>query len=88
VVVIDHYDFFESDKRRVAADMVGAWYISTVFLGMDHSFGDGPAVLWETMVFGPEPWGDWQDRYTARADAEAGHKRIHDLILAGKPPPD
>ncbi len=28
--------------------------ISTVFLGLDHSFSDGPPLLFETMVFGGE----------------------------------
>lgn len=29
----------------------GGIEVSTVFLGMDHAFLDGPPVLWETMVF-------------------------------------
>lgn len=28
--------------------------VSTVFLGIDYSFGQGPPVLFEMMVFGPE----------------------------------
>ena len=31
------------------------WFISTVFLGLDHNFlQDGDPVLWETMVFAPD----------------------------------
>lgn len=26
--------------------------VSTVFLAIDHAFGDGPPVLYETMIFG------------------------------------
>src|SRR5215469_9801499 len=29
----------------------GETWISTVFLGIDHNYGDGPPVLWETMAF-------------------------------------
>lgn len=79
---------YHGDPRRVAISQVREWKISTVFLAIDHSFNGGAPLLWETMVFGPEPWGDWQDRYTSKADAEAGHKRIYELILAGKDPPE
>lgn len=46
--------------------------VSTVFLGLDHSFGDGPPVLWETMVFNGEHDQD-QWRYTSQEEAIAGH---------------
>lgn len=43
---------FESEDRRVGEHWVGSYRVSTVFLGIDHSFGfsEGP-VLFETMVF-------------------------------------
>lgn len=57
--------------------------LSTVWIGVDHSFGDGPPLLYETMVFDLEPpaWndvigvrhGDEQVRYATRDEAEAGH---------------
>lgn len=78
-------DAGEPDPWRVARDEVGEWNVSTVFLGVDHQFGNGPPVLWETMVFGPEPWSDWQDRYTSRADAEVGHARVVEMIRLGRP---
>lgn len=61
------------EKRHLAIDAVGDYHVSTVFLGLDHSFGRGPPLLWETMIFGPgEPDGDcW--RYSTRLDAELGH---------------
>ena len=48
--------------------------VSTVFLGIDHSFGNGEPLLFETMIFGG-PHDQFTDRYTTRADAQAGHKR-------------
>lgn len=48
--------------------------ISTVFLGLDHSFGDGPPMLFETMIFGGSLDGE-QERYSTWDEAEAGHKR-------------
>lgn len=48
--------------------------VSTVFLGLDHSWGDGPPVVFETMIFGG-PLDDDQWRYCTLADAKAGHRR-------------
>lgn len=45
---------FEHDKKRVADTQVGKFWISTVFLGLDHNFGTGLPILFETMVFGPD----------------------------------
>jgi hypothetical protein len=59
-------------SRRVAEDFVGDVRVSTVFLGLDHSFVDGPPVLWETMIFGG-PHDEYQERYTSREAALAGH---------------
>jgi len=38
--------------RRVGDDRVGKTRVSTVFLGLDHAHGFGPAMLFETMCFG------------------------------------
>jgi len=64
----------EMPKHQLKED-VGPekWTVSTVFLGLDHSFEpDGPPVLWETMVFGG-PEGDFQCRYATAVEARAGH---------------
>ena len=41
----------QSPRRIVAKDRVGPVEVSTIFLGMDDSFGSGDPVLWETMIF-------------------------------------
>lgn len=43
-----------SRARIVAQTEIGPYWVSTVFLGMDHNWGGGagPPILWETMVFG------------------------------------
>lgn len=60
----------QRDVRRVADERFDAagieMRVSTVFLGIDHSFGDGPPVLWETMIFGG-PLDQEQDRCSATA---------------------
>lgn len=60
--------------RQLARDTHNGVMVSTVFLGMDHNCGDGPPILWETMIFGG-PHGRYQERYTTRAEALEGHRR-------------
>jgi hypothetical protein len=67
-------------RRRIALDKRGDITVSTVFLGLDHSFFGGPPVLWETMIFGGEHDED-QERYTSQADALAGHARMCELAF-------
>jgi hypothetical protein len=55
-----------------------------VFLGVDHAHLGGPPVLWETMIFGFEN-DEYQERYTSKADALAGHARAA-AIARGSPP--
>lgn len=67
-------------KRRVAFDKIDGVEVSTVFLGLDHSFGAGPPVLWETMVFGGI-FDQKQDRCSGGwKDAEAMHARMVDRV--------
>ena len=74
--------------RCLAETTVGPYWISTVFLAIDHRYGEaGPPLLWETMIFGAyeevEIFGKRQRcrkdidqiRYTSRAEALAGHAR-------------
>ncbi len=58
---------------------VNGYWISTVFLGLDHSWGNEPPALFETMafpaVFGRVTgWGeDFCRRYSTVAQAAEGH---------------
>lgn len=66
-------------SRHVADTQVGPVRISTVFLGLDHSFGHGRPVLWETLVFGGIRDGAMY-RYETRDQAERGHQQMVDVI--------
>jgi hypothetical protein len=69
-------DVAQIAHRRIArTTLPDGRLVSTVFLGLDHRYGDGPPLLFETMVFrdGEE---EACDRYTTRAEALAGHARI------------
>ena len=71
-------------NRRVDETDVAGVHVSTVFLVIDHSWGYGPPLLFETMVFGGELDME-QDRYCTWDEAVAGHaamvKRVKDAPL-------
>jgi hypothetical protein len=64
--------WYETADRKVASDHVGDVRISTVFLGLDHGWGEGEPVLFETMVFGGA-MDEEMDRYCTWRAAETGH---------------
>jgi hypothetical protein len=58
-------------SRRVALTSTPSGPVSTVWLGLDHSFGDGPPLIFETL--GPD---DDMERYSTLEEAEEGHRRF------------
>ena len=60
---------------RVAEDFTDKVRVSTMFLGIDHRhFGEGPPILFETMVFDRASGEDLDCvRYSSWDDAETGH---------------
>lgn len=79
-------EWFESADRIVAATEIDDTKVSTVFLGLDHSFGEGPPLLFETMVFGGDADGDC-DRYTTWEEAEQGHAAKLAALKRAEPKP-
>jgi hypothetical protein len=68
--------FENVDNRTVAKTEVAAGIVvSTVFLGLDHQIGEGPPLLFETMVFNDYGDDGQQYRYSTWDEAEAGHKK-------------
>lgn len=68
------------EKRRVGHTLFfGEISISTICLGMDHSFGDGPPLLFETIIFGWREHG-WQDRCSTYREAELMHRHAVALV--------
>jgi hypothetical protein len=71
---------FGTANRIVARDQIGSVLVSTVFLGLDHNFlGNGPPVLWETMIsplIESGPYQNFQTRYSSKEDALEGHRKL------------
>jgi hypothetical protein len=68
--------FAQTERRIVAKTLIGDVKVSTVFLGMDHSFGDdGPPLLFETMIFSDNTaLDDHQTRCCTWGQAEQMHE--------------
>lgn len=66
-----------------AADATVEYRVSTVWLGLDHNWGGGEPILFETMSFGGgEEQDETQWRWPTEAAALAGHAEIVATIAA------
>lgn len=74
----------EFEKNRVVEQTyIGDIFVSTVFLGLDHSFSfseNSKPILFETMIFGGVA-DSFQERYETWEQAEIGHKKACEMIL-------
>jgi len=83
-----------------ATDPAIKYRVSTVWLGLDHSHGEGLPMIFETMVFADEPDPQryqgvfnpdpaWMDmlcrRYSNELDAQLGHEETVILVAATVP---
>jgi hypothetical protein len=79
--------WFESHRseRIVKQENIGDFRVSTVFLGLDHQYGDGPPLLFETMVFSRDGGGEEQERCSTWDQAVAMHDRLAQPYRDAKP---
>ncbi len=74
---------FENQNRIVGFSQVKKVRVSTIFLGLDHSFNGGKPVLFETMIFGGKH-NEYQERYSTWDEAVEGHKKACELAFPKK----
>lgn len=74
------------EDRRVAATAKDGVSVSTVFLGLSHNFGDGPPLLFETMIFGG-PHDEYQTRCSTWDEAQQMHAAACHLAFGISPYP-
>ncbi len=74
-------EWFVTADRYIACDKIGKVRVSTVFLGLDHSFSmeNHNPILFETMIFNGEH-DQYQERYINRIAAQAGHDRAVAMV--------
>lgn len=72
-------------NRRVAwTDLGPMGTVSTVWLGLNHAYDDGPPLIFETMVF-DGPMDQYMDRYSTEAEAMAGHRFVVQALMFYRP---
>lgn len=77
----------DRDYTRVAWTEIGKYVFSTVWLGLDHSFGDGPPLIFESMAFKRKEDGKinssgiYQARYSTLKEAKAWHYLMILIVL-------
>ncbi len=64
---------FEQNNRILQQDTIGDVFVSTVFLGLDHQYDEGPPLLFETMTFKNGSSKDMK-RYSTYDEAILGHR--------------
>lgn len=82
VSIEEAYKVYEDlDMKIVKRDETSGGLISTVFLGLDHAFGDqeGP-ILFETMIFDGE-FDGFQRRYKTYDEALQGHNEALNMVI-------
>lgn len=79
------FDWNNRFKKQEVVEVNGKeYYISTVDLGLDHSYGKGEPLYYETMVFEKgSPVDLYMERYTTEKQALDGHKRTIDKLKNG-----
>jgi hypothetical protein len=76
-------EWFETADRIVFQTEIPGGIVSTVFLGLDHQWGKGPPLLFETMVFRDGEAGDCY-RCSTWLEAEAQHAEVLQKVKVGK----
>jgi len=84
--VIEWAKRFNEPRHVGNTFLFGKWgpHISTVFLGTNHQWREGPPLLFETMIFGGYH-DEWMDRYATWEEAEKGHRRAVWLAIRTLP---
>lgn len=75
-----------TEYARIGEDYVGAVRVSTVWLGLDHNWGGGPPLIFETMLFGYPEEDSPMTRYHSEAAARCGHARVVSDLREGRAP--
>ena len=84
--------FLETPEKIVKQENVGDYWVSTVFLGIDHNFtrpyNNNKPILFESMIFKSKDIGQdsWQERYCTYQEALDGHNAIVERLKNGTQP--
>lgn len=63
---------WREDRHVAKTDLGDLGRVSTVWLGLDHGWDDGPPLIFETLVFDGPLEGE-MERYSTEEQARTGH---------------
>lgn len=70
--------------KEIGKSTVGPYLISTIWLGVDHNWGPGPPLIFETMIFKSPSHADlFCCRYSNLLDAQTGHEKLKSQLEHG-----
>lgn len=73
--VLEWGEWMQTHSRRVRlTKLPGFRRLSTIFLGLDHRFGEGDPLLFETMLLQSSGRDDACERYETWDEALSGHQ--------------
>ena len=78
---------WNSQERFLAQDEVNEYFVSTVWLGMNHNVEGGEPLIFETMTFAQgedKKFDEYQWHYSTKEEALAGHAHAIALIKGEK----
>lgn len=67
--------------KLVGNTTIGDALVSTVWLGLDHSYDNGEPVIFESMIFGGDR-DEYSERYSTLEEAQQGHLRLVNELQA------
>jgi hypothetical protein len=71
----------EGDRHVGLTDLGTQGTVSTVYLGLNYSLGDGPPQIFETVMLGGPMDALVLARYSTEEQAIAGHQSVLDALL-------
>lgn len=82
---LDEWSKAFEEERHIGDDTIGGQRVSTVWLGINHNWGSGPTLIFETMIFGG-PHDKYCERFATEEGARQGHWRIVQALRQGVDP--
>jgi hypothetical protein len=72
----------DEEYKRVGLDRINGLLVSTVWLGLNHSWIPGsPPLIYETKIFASDSRDIYQRRYSTLEQAEQGHRDAVNLCF-------
>lgn len=71
-------EWAKNNREVTSTHLLNGYWVSTIFIGIDHAWGNGPPMIFESMVFTSDKDMRSVDmmRYSTEVDARIGHELL------------